>query len=240
MTKVTIVIPALNEEKAIGRVLTQAPVQKLEQQGYSVEFLVVDNGSSDKTGEIARSLGARVILEPKRGYGNAYKAGFAHADGDWIVTGDADMTYPFDMILEFLQQGERENVDFITTNRLLKENQGAMSPSHYFGNRTLSAITRVLFQWPFVDSQSGMWIFRRRIWDSLDVRSSGMPFSQEIKLEAYLRGFRCAEIPIPYRTRIGSVKLQAIRDGIRNITHLGIKFLNVHKPGARGYRHTRS
>src|SRR5579872_5278649 len=77
-----------------------------------------------------------------------------------------------------------------------------------------------MFDWPFHDSQSGMWIFRRDMWKKLHVTSSGMPFSQEFKIEAYLRGFQCAEIPIPYRARAGKEKLHTIQDGIGNTLHL--------------------
>jgi hypothetical protein len=95
-----------------------------------------------------------------------------------------------------------------------------MERSHIFGNGVLTLITKVLFNSPFVDSQSGMWIFRREIWNYLDVRSSGMPFSQELKIEAYCRGFRCAEVPIEYRTRAGESKLNIYRDGSEVILHL--------------------
>ncbi len=90
-----------------------------------------------------------------------------------------------------------------------------MTPSHIFGNRLFTTITKILFNSPFIDSQSGMWIFRREIWDELNVRSSGMPFSQELKIEAYIRGFKCTEVPINYRARAGDAKLNTFRDGTK-------------------------
>jgi len=95
-----------------------------------------------------------------------------------------------------------------------------MSISHVFGNWVLSLVTKVLFGWPFRDSQSGMWIFKRSILKKIDVRSGGMPFSQELKIEAYIKGFKCTEIPIEYRVRTGDVKLNVIGDGLGNIAKL--------------------
>jgi glycosyltransferase involved in cell wall biosynthesis len=218
--RLSIVIPALNEEKGIGPVLRELPLQALGDRGYQTEVLVVDNGSTDRTAQIAREHGATVIMQPIRGYGNAYKAGFAEASGDIIATGDADFTYPFTILPEVLVHMEQHQLDFINTDRLTYLQKEAMSFSHRIGNAFFTAMLRLLFGWPFRDSQSGMWIFRRAIWQKLHVTASGMPFSQELKLEAYLRGFQCAEIPIVYRARAGKEKLHTIQDGIGNTLHL--------------------
>jgi glycosyltransferase involved in cell wall biosynthesis len=220
MKTISIVIPALNEEKGIGPVLKEIPIKELKDMGYKTEVLVIDNGSHDQTPHIARSHGAKVIVQPIRGYGNAYKAGFANAHGDIIATGDADLTYPFCILPEAIRKLERESLDFINTDRLTTLKKEVMEGTHVFGNKLLSFGTKALFGWPYKDSQSGMWIFKRQIWDHLDVRSSGMPFSQELKIEAHVRGFKCAEMPIDYRARAGEVKLNTIADGIGNITHL--------------------
>lgn len=215
MKKITVVIPALNEEQGIGLVLKEIPVSRLMNMGYETEVMVIDNGSKDKTRYIARQHGATVIIQPIRGYGNAYKAGFANASGDIIATGDADLTYPFEDLPEILKKMEKEDLDFISTDRLKHVNPEVMTPSHIFGNRLLTTITKILFNLPFVDSQSGMWIFRREIWEELDVKSSGMAFSQELKIEAHIRGFKCAEVPIKYRMRAGEAKLNTVRDGTK-------------------------
>jgi len=220
MKTLSIVIPALNEEHGIGRVLEEIPIEKLKSMGYSVEVLVIDNGSHDKTPHIAREKGAKVIIQPIRGYGNAYKAGFANATGDIIATGDADLTYPFSILPDVIHLINDKGVDFINTDRLTTLNTGVMEGSHIWGNKLLTTTTHLLFGWPFIDSQSGMWIFKRSIWKGLHVKSSGMPFSQELKIEAYLRGFKCIEIPIDYRARAGEVKLNTIKDGLGNIKQL--------------------
>lgn len=227
--KISIVIPALNEEEAIANVIQQVPCKQLEEMGYGVEVIVADNGSTDNTAEIARSQGAVVVFQSLKGYGNAYKAGFATATGDIIVTGDADMTYPFDAVPEILEIMKKKNADFVNTDRLTKLNKEAMLFSHVIGNWGLTTATKVLFLWPFKDSQSGMWIFKRSILPHLDVRSGGMQFSQELKVEAYVRGFKCIEVPIEYRARVGEVKLNAIRDGVRNLTQLFVKRIALWK-----------
>lgn len=216
----SIVIPALDEEENIPHVMQSIPYAALAKARCEVEVIVVDNLSLDRTAEVAASLGATVVLQAARGYGNAYHAGFAVARGDVIVTGDADCTYPFDAIPQLLDHLSDSSVDFLSTNRLGRANRHSMKRSHALGNHVLTATSRSFFRAPFRDSQSGMWIFRRSIWSHLDVRSGGMQFSQEIKNEAYLKGFRCAEVPIEYRPRGGVVKLNAVRDGTRNLTQL--------------------
>jgi len=221
MSSVSVVIPALDEEENIAATLAAIPVQRLNQLGYQVEMLVVDNGSTDLTSEIARAHGARVVVQPVRGYGNAYKAGFANSTGDIIATGDADLTYPFEILPEALQLMASEGIDFLSTNRLVNVDPEAMSSSHIWANRMLTGISRFIYdKLPFRDSQSGMWIFRRDVWNRSRVTSGGMPFSQEIKFAAFHNGFKCGEIPIRYRPRGGQKKLRSLRDGALVAGHM--------------------
>ena len=115
---------------------------------------------------------------------------------------------------------EDENLDFITTDRLTNLQPGVMSRTHHFGNIVYSLTTKILFGLPCKDSCSGMWIFKRSLWSKLNVKSSGWPFSEELKIEAYKNGFKCAEVPIIYRARVGEVKLSTLKDGLGNIVHL--------------------
>ena len=226
--KVSIVIPAMNEEEGIGATLDEIPREVFAQRGYDVEVIVVDGESRDRTREIAQAKGARVIVEPRRGYGRAYKTGFARATGDIIVTGDADTTYPFDHTPDYVQLLEREGLDFITGNRFGMLEPGAMSGKHKFGNWVLSTTMRLLFLVDIRDSQSGMWIFRRRILQDLLITSDGMPMSEEIKIEAFKHPkVKSREIPIPYRVRVGEVKLASWKDGWRNLTFLFRKRLGL-------------
>lgn len=225
----SIVIPALNEEHGIRATIEQIPVKELEEMGYRVEILVVDNASTDNTAQISRDAGARVVYQPLRGYGNAYRAGFAHATGDIIATGDADRTYPLDALPELLKKMNEGGFDFLNTDRLSTLNSEAMTFSHVFGNWFLTTVTKILFNWPFNDSQSGMWVFKRPIVKYLDLESEGMPFSQELKIEAYKKGFKCGEVPIEYRARLGKAKLSMIKDGFGNLFQLCKKRLVLRK-----------
>src|SRR3954452_386181 len=220
MLEVSFVIPALNEQDNMPRVMSSIPRTELVANGVTHEVIVVDNGSTDDTFRIAAEAGARVVSQPKRGYGDAYFAGFDAANGAVVITVDADCTYPFDHTLTLLSELSARNLDFLSTNRLGRLNRRAMKPSHRYANHFLTAVSRALFGSPFRDSQSGMWIFRREVWQRLEVRSPGMAFSQEIKNEAYLRGFRCGETPIEYRLRGGQVKLNALADGVENVRQM--------------------
>ena len=220
MRTISVVIPAYNEQENIPQTIAAIPTDRLREAGFRVEVLVVDNGSTDHTGQVARAHGARVIVQPVRGYGNAYKAGFANCAGDVIATGDADLTYPFHILPEALGRLDADGLDFITTDRLGALDRNAMTTSHVWGNHALSFVTRTLFAVPFRDSQSGMWIFRRHVLRKLQLRSGGMAFSQELKVEAYRQGFRCAEMPIEYYPRGGETKNRTLRDGIGNLSQL--------------------
>jgi hypothetical protein len=221
LKKISIIIPALNEEEGIGKTIQSIPRHELEGMGYGVQILVVDNGSEDKTSELARQAGAEVVFEPRRGYGRAYKTGFANAKGEIIATADADLTYPVEEIPGFVKLLEDEKLDFITTNRFAKMDRSAMSLRNKLGNGVLNLTTRLLFRIDLADSQSGMWVFRRSILDNLVLRSDGMPLSEELKLEAcHFAGCRWRELPIEYRARVGKIKLRGWRDGLQNLFYL--------------------
>jgi glycosyltransferase involved in cell wall biosynthesis len=220
MRSLAVVIPALNEAENIPAVIEAVPAARLREAGWYTEIVIVDNASTDGTGELAASLGAKVVYQPSRGYGNAYQAGFAAVSSDVIATGDADRTYPFEALPELLAYLEEHEVDFLTTNRLHAANRRAMKASHFFANHVLSATSRVLFGHKVRDSQSGMWVFRREVWQSISVTAPGMAFSQEIKNASIRAGFRVREVPIEYRLRGGEVKLKALSDGWSNLRSL--------------------
>ena len=185
------------------------------------QVIVVDNGSTDRTGEVAVSLGAEVIREPVRGYGRAYKRGFASATGDIIITLDGDHSYPPDAISYLLEAFLHLEVDFLNACRFPVRDAKAMSFKHKFGNWALSlAMSLLFFRW-VRDSQSGMWVFRRSILKDMRLESDGMAFSEEIKVEALKRKhIRFAELSIQYSSRLGEIKLNPWRDGIHNLLFL--------------------
>ncbi len=213
----SVIIPTMNEEKSVGLVIEE--VRDAFAGKRETEILVVDTNSVDRTKEIATSLGAVVIDEPRRGYGRAYRTGFENAKGDFIATLDADMTYPATDLPGLVDMLDAEGLDFITTNRFARMEKGAMKTKHRVGNWVLSTATRLLFRVRVRDSQSGMWVFRRSVLDVVDLESLEMAMSEEIKIEAF-RKARAKEVPITYRVRIGEVKLNSWRDGLGNLKFL--------------------
>ncbi len=222
--KVSVVIPTMNEEESIGDVMDEINDAL---SGRDYEVLIVDTESTDKTREIARSKGARVVEEPRRGYGRAYKTGFEEADGDIIVTLDADCTYPASKIPEILVMIEDEGYEFISTDRLSNVSPEVMGRMHRFGNWALKTTMNLLFRTDINDSQSGMWVFKSSALRHLDVTSDGMPFSEEIKIEAIKKGIKFDEIPIEYRERKGEAKIRTLKDGFKNFVFLWKKRLGL-------------
>jgi glycosyltransferase involved in cell wall biosynthesis len=219
---ISIVIPALNEVEGIGKVLDEIPREKLHSMGYEVEVIIVDGGSTDGTREVALNRGAKVIDEPRRGYGRAYKTGLALARGDIIVTGDADGQYPFSLIPALVKLMEREGLMFINTNRFYKYHPKAWRKIKMVGNKLLTLAFNVIFGCFIKDCQSGMWVIRRDLLRVMRVNSDGMEFSVEIKAQAlrYSRE-KFIEAPIYYRERIGqNIKLRILRDALRNLAYM--------------------
>src|SRR5207247_141174 len=160
VSEVSVVIPTMNEEASIGRVIDE--VRKALGPRLS-EILVVDTDSRDRTREIASAKGARVIPEPRRGYGRAYKTGFDEARGTYIATLDADLTYPADRLPDFLAALETDRADFVSGDRMSHLGGEAMSGMHRIGNAILNAAFRLLYRARIRDSHSGMWAFRASI-----------------------------------------------------------------------------
>ena len=207
-------MPCLNEEQGIEQVLRRMPP-------FVDEVIVVDNGSTDRTSEVAADFGARVIREDARGYGRAYKKGFAFATSDIIVTLDGDHSYPPDAISYLLEAFRHLEVDFLNASRFPVRDPKAMSFKHKMGNFILSiAMSLLYFRW-VSDSQSGMWVFRRSILSGMTLESDGMAFSEEIKIEALKsKNVRFAEISLHYTSRLGEIKLNPWRDGFYNLWFL--------------------
>ena len=210
---VSVVIPCFNEERGIAAVLSSLP-------NFIDEVVVVDNNSTDETGRIAAEMGARVIFETKKGYGNAYQAGLPRARCDIVATTDGDGTYPTHSIGPIIDYLLDNNLDFVSASRFPLRNPKSMRFRNVLGNKILTYVTRVLWLRWIADSQSGMWVFRRELLDYIRPRNGGMPFSEEIKLETIDKGFRFGEYHIDYSERIGETKLYAWRDGVDNLLYL--------------------
>jgi glycosyltransferase involved in cell wall biosynthesis len=200
--------------QGLARVLTNMPK-------FVDEVIVVDNNSTDHTASVARAMGAIVIPELDRGYGRAYKKGFAHATGDIIITLDGDHSYPVDALTYLLEAFLPSPVGFLSASRFPLFRNDSMSAKRRAGNFVLSVLMSMLFFHRVRDSQSGMWVFKRHALKVMKLRSDGMPFSEEIKIEAIRNssvGFR--EIVVNYSNRVGETKLQPWRDGVRNLAFL--------------------
>jgi len=223
--KLTVVIPALNEEEGIAGTIRTVPVAEIKRIGYATQVLVVDNGSTDSTARLASEAGADVISEPVRGYGKALKRGFSTASGDVIVTADADATYPLEAIPSLLDTFARDGLDFLTTNRFAALDDCAMSIVNRVGNRILGMATRVLFRLDMRDPESGMWMFKKDILNDLKLHSDSWPLSHEIKIEAcYYARCRWKEVPVRYGTRVGKTKLvNNWRVGFIDLLHIAKK-----------------
>jgi len=217
MPEVSVVIPTMNEEASIGAVIDEVQTALA---GWDLEILIVDTDSRDRTRDIAIVKGARVVPEPRRGYGRAYKTGFAAATGTFVATLDADLTYPASRFPDFLAALAEDRADFVSGDRLSRLSDGAMTGMHRVGNEILNLAFRSLYDSGVRDSQSGMWSFRRSILPRLRLVHDGMGFSEELKLEVIRAGFRFLEIPIQYRTRVGDKKIRSVSDATGNLIWL--------------------
>jgi glycosyltransferase involved in cell wall biosynthesis len=216
---ISIIIPALNEENGIEKTLSSIPKNELFELGYSVEIIIVDGNSTDLTRRIAAQMGARVVIEKRKGYGRAYKTGFSEAKGDILVTLDADGTYPAELIPDYLQQLREKGLDFVTTNRFSYMQRGAMDFYHKLGNDFLSMTMRLLYSVDVRDSQSGMWLMSRSFIQRINLVSDGFSMSEEIKIIAF-KFFKSLELEGRYYKRLGNVKLATWKDGWRNLKYL--------------------
>jgi glycosyltransferase involved in cell wall biosynthesis len=221
---VSVVIPCLNERENIVECVTRA-LTALQDNGFPGEVIVVDNASEDDSAELAAGAGARVVHEPRRGYGSAYLAGFAHARGEYIVMADADLTYDFGDIPRFVSALEAGG-QLVMGDRMDNIQPGAMPWLHrYVGNPILSGVLNLFFRTGIRDAHCGMRAVRRDVLPRLDLRTTGMEFASEMVIRASKEKLDIREFPIDYHPRGGESKLSSFRDGWRHL-----RFLLVHSP----------
>jgi len=221
---VSVVIPCLNEEENIERCVRLAR-ETLEAAGIPGEVIVADNASEDRSAELAAAAGARVVHEPRRGYGSAYLAGFAAARGRYILMADADLTYDFREIPRFVEELDR-GAELVMGDRMDNIRPGAMPWLHrYVGNPVLTGVLNLFFRTGVSDAHCGMRALRRDVLPRLDLRTTGMEFASEMVIRASKEKLAIAEFPIEYHPRGGESKLSSFRDGWRHL-----RFLLVHSP----------
>jgi glycosyltransferase involved in cell wall biosynthesis len=222
--KVSVVIPCLNEAANIEACVkrARAALQRADIRG---EVVVADNGSEDGSAELAAASGARVVHEPRRGYGSAYRAGFAAARGDYIVMADADLTYDFDEIPRFVEHLDA-GADLVIGDRMANIHPGAMPWLHrYVGNPVLTGVLNMFFRTGVSDAHCGMRALRADALPRLALRTVGMEFASEMVIRASKEELDIREFAIEYHPRGGESKLSSFRDGWRHL-----RFLLVHSP----------
>jgi glycosyltransferase involved in cell wall biosynthesis len=223
-TLLSVVIPCLNEEENIEECVRTA-LAVLEQKGIDGEVLVVDNASEDDSAALAAAAGARVVSEPRRGYGSAYLAGFAAARGRYIVMADADLTYDFNEIPRFVAELDG-GAELVMGDRMDNIQPGAMPWLHrYIGNPILTGLLNLFFRTGVKDAHCGMRALRTDVLPRLDLRTTGMEFASEMVIRASKEKLKIAEFPIEYHPRGGESKLSSFSDGWRHL-----RFLLVHSP----------
>jgi len=214
---VSVIMPCLNEAGTVGRCVAKARTA-LDRAGLDGEVVVADNGSDDGSPALAEAAGARVVAAPVRGYGAAYLAGLAAARGRYLVLGDADDTYDFGVVPEFvaaLEAGSDVVIGSRFRGRILP---GAMPWLHrYVGNPVLSGILSLFFGRRVSDAHCGLRAMTREAGERMRLRSSGMEFASEMVALALRHGLRVAELPITYYPRGGRSKLRSFRDGWRHL-----------------------
>ena len=225
--ELSVVMPCLNEAATVGICVKKA-IDALERHGIRGEVIVADNGSTDGSQEIARDFGARVLPVERRGYGSALQSGIAAARGRFVLMGDADDTYDFLQLEEFVAK-LREGYDLVMGNRFQgKILPGAMPALHrYLGNPVLTGLGRLFFKSQVGDFHCGLRAFRKDAIEQLGLRTMGMEFASEMVVKAAAFGLRVTEIPTtlaPDR-RERAPHLRTWRDGWRHL-----RFLLLYSP----------
>lgn len=217
--ELTVVIPCLNEEKTLGIVIEKA-LRGMKEGGIRGEVLVSDNGSTDRSVEVAEQAGARVVPCPVRGYGAALQHGFRHARGRYVIMGDADDSYDFLEVPRFvalLRQGH----PYVMGTRLKGKIMPGAMPflNRWLGTPVLTAVLNFLFGTTISDCNSGMRGFDRKVLLSLDVRSPGMEYASELIVKAAIAGVPIIDVPITLHKdkRDRPPHLRPWRDGWRHL-----------------------
>jgi dolichol-phosphate mannosyltransferase len=220
MKKITVIVPCFNEEAGIANVVEGLPDRQLKLKGYKLEVLVIDNNSTDRTAIVAEAAGARVILEPKKGKGNAVRTGFYNfsPDTDYIVMLDGDHTYDPGEVLRMVEPIDSGFCDVVVGSRLHgKMAEGSMQPLNKFGNMMFSSAARLIYGSKATDALSGYFAWSR---DSLErlrphVESAGFALEIEMITKMARLGETVYSVPISYNARAGDSNLRPFYDGSR-------------------------
>jgi dolichol-phosphate mannosyltransferase len=229
MKTISILLAALDEEETIGGVIESLPTEIFKKMGYDTEILVVDGHSKDKTCDIAREKGAKILMQPGRGKGDALKYAFNHFSGDYLFMLDADETYPAEHLLAMLHALESDYCDVIMGSRMLGDiERWAMTKVNWVGNKVLSYTANKFFPngHNVTDVCTGMWGFKAHVPRELNLTADGFDIEAEMFAKAVKYGYKVREIPINYKKRPNVTKLGAVKDGARIMNRLFLEKVN--------------
>ncbi|MEK6967024.1 MAG: glycosyltransferase [Nanoarchaeota archaeon] len=223
--EISVVIPCLNEETTIEAVVLKA-IKAFKDHKILGEVVVSDNGSKDHSREIAKKAGARVVIQEKKGYGNALQKGFIEARGKFLLMGDADNTYDMLELPKFVKLLRQGNEFVIGTRLKGKILKGAMPWLHrYVGNPFLTTYLNMVHGTKISDSHCGMRAFTKSAYKKMKPLSPGMEFASELIIRAAEEKLLIKEIPITYYPRKGESKLHSFKDGWRHL-----RFMLLYSP----------
>ncbi len=232
MNKIVVLIPCHNEEEGIANVINSIPTTKLNKLGYEVEILVIDNNSTDRTGEIAKSLGAHVIFEKRKGKGNAIKTGFESISKNtkYVIMMDGDDTYKGGEIPRMIEPLESGFADVIVGSRLGgKMSHGALKFQNRVANWVYAFLVRQFYGANITDVLSGYMAWKRKALDGLKLHleTDGFAIEMEMITKMVKLGYQIYAVPITYDVRQGTSKIESFKDGFR-ILKMFFDNLNWH------------
>lgn len=235
--RITLVVPCRNEEKIIAAFIKKVPF-------YVDEILIVDNGSTDNTAEVAKSAGkrVRVIRETRTlkgiGYGFAHMRGLEEANGDYIVAMDGDDTYPLNAIKTVVRKMQREHWNFVSCNRLPLRNPKAISKTRQLGIKVLNWEIALLYGYPMKDILTGMWIVQKEIVHELKLKEGDWNLSPEIKLAALANPrIRFTEYHIDHFERAHEPsKQQIFKTGFAHLAYIAKRQMTQDNPLFQGWK----
>jgi glycosyltransferase involved in cell wall biosynthesis len=218
--KLAVVIPCYNEASSIAQVISKFPRDLLQQAGIQLQLCVVDNNSSDETVAIAKAHGALVIHEPKRGKGNALRAGFQNIaqDTDYVAMLDGDNTYSPEEVMRLIEPLRSDFCDVVVGSRLYGRIQTtAMSRLNRLGNWLFTTFVRLLYGANVTDVLTGYFAWKKQTLDELEphIKSPGFAIEMEMITKMARLGHRMAAVPISYHPRLGQSSLRPFKDGCR-------------------------
>lgn len=210
--RLCVLIPCLNEEGAVGQV-----VERVSEILPEARIVVCDNGSDDRTAEVAKASGAHVIHEPHRGKAHAVATAFRNIDVDLLVMIDGDGSYLPEGITTLLETHQRTRADMVVGVRKASDSDTAFRLGHQAGCKLFAFFLAGAFGLQVRDVFSGLRLFTRRFYRNVPILGRGFELEMELNIQCADKGFRYAEVDVPFRERAGAEpsKLRTFRDGGR-------------------------